>query len=220
MKDPLDLIANTADAVSAVCAEGRIVFWNEAATALFGFEPREVLGRLCSEVVAGRDEAGRLVCNAQCRSMMKALRHELVPAHDLLVRTKDGQERWVNASTVVVPSQWRDLFVLVHLYRDVTGEKKIHHLVKQLVSSVENLSLSPGDESPVHPPLSPASCALSDREREVLRLLAAGASTKAIAKQLFISPATVRNHVANILAKLDVCSRLEAVTLALRNRLV
>jgi PAS domain S-box-containing protein len=220
MKDLLSFLSNTTEAVSAVCAEGRIVFWNEAATALFGFEPREILGRLCSEVTAGRDEAGRLVCNTQCRTRTKALRHELVPAHDLLVRSKDGQERWVNASTVVVPSQWRDLFVLVHLYRDVTSEKKIHHLVKQLVCNVENLSSFPENESPAHPSLSPASCALSDREREVLRILAAGGSTKAIANQLCISPATVRNHITNILAKLDCCSRLEAVTLALRNGLV
>ncbi len=61
---------------------------------------------------------------------------------------------------------------------------------------------------------------LTDREREVLRLLAAGASTKAIAKQLFISSSTVRNHITKILAKLDVRSRLEAVTLAMRSGLI
>jgi PAS domain S-box-containing protein len=72
MNDPLDLISNTADAVSAVDAEGQIVFWNEAATALFGYEAQEVLGRLCSEVIAGRDEAGRLVCNDRRGSLSVA----------------------------------------------------------------------------------------------------------------------------------------------------
>ena len=129
MKDIFDLISNPADAVTAVDAEGRIVFWNEAAAALFGFEAQEVLGRLCSEVIAGRDESGRLVCNVHCRSRMKALRHELVPAHDLLVRTKAGEQRWVSASTVVVHSEWRDLFVLVHLYRDITREKEVQQQV-------------------------------------------------------------------------------------------
>jgi len=60
----------------------------------------------------------------------------------------------------------------------------------------------------------------SRRERDVLRLLGSGASTRTIAKKLFISPATARNHVRHILAKLQVHSRLEAVTLALRNGLI
>ena len=45
-------------------------------------------------------------------------------------------------------------------------------------------------------------------------------SSKAIAKKLFISPFTARNHIQKILAKLKVHSRLEAATFALRNRLV
>jgi DNA-binding CsgD family transcriptional regulator len=53
--------------------------------------------------------------------------------------------------------------------------------------------------------------ALSGREQEVVDLLATGTSTDDIAAKLFISPATVRNHVQSILTKTDSRSRLEAV---------
>lgn len=54
---------------------------------------------------------------------------------------------------------------------------------------------------------------LTRREREVLRLIAGGAGTEAIARALVISPQTARTHIQNILAKLQVHSRLEAAAL-------
>jgi len=61
---------------------------------------------------------------------------------------------------------------------------------------------------------------LSRRELEVLRLLAVGLDTRAAAERLHVSPATVRNHVQNIFAKLKVHSRLQAVVYASRHRLL
>lgn len=55
---------------------------------------------------------------------------------------------------------------------------------------------------------------LSDRERQVLTLVAQGRSTAEIAKSLFLSEKTVRNHLANIFDKLDVASRARAIVLA------
>ena len=52
---------------------------------------------------------------------------------------------------------------------------------------------------------------LSDRENEVLQLLASGLGTEEIADKLFIHPITVRNHVQSILKKLNVHRRLDAV---------
>ena len=54
---------------------------------------------------------------------------------------------------------------------------------------------------------------LTGREHEILRLLADGSSTSEIASELGISPMTVQSHVKNILAKLGVHSKVEAVTL-------
>jgi DNA-binding NarL/FixJ family response regulator len=51
---------------------------------------------------------------------------------------------------------------------------------------------------------------LSDREREILRLIASGSSNREIADQLFITEGTVKNHVTNILSKLDVRDRTQA----------
>ncbi|HLJ84203.1 MAG TPA: response regulator transcription factor [Candidatus Eremiobacteraceae bacterium] len=61
---------------------------------------------------------------------------------------------------------------------------------------------------------------LTPRERDVLRLLAAGTGNKSIARKLSISEHTVKFHVASILSKLDVGSRTEAVTEGVRRGLV
>lgn len=57
---------------------------------------------------------------------------------------------------------------------------------------------------------------LTNRQAEVLRLLACGNSTQTIADQLYLSPATVRKHLENIYAKIGARSRTEAVAMALR----
>jgi two-component system, NarL family, response regulator DegU len=61
---------------------------------------------------------------------------------------------------------------------------------------------------------------LSNREREVLELLAEGMSNRKIADTLFISEKTVKNHVSNILKKLSVNDRTQAVIFALKRGLV
>jgi len=58
---------------------------------------------------------------------------------------------------------------------------------------------------------------LTDREREILQLLAEGMRNEGIATQLFISPQTVQTHVRNILGKLRVHSKLEAVAFAVKH---
>ena len=66
----------------------------------------------------------------------------------------------------------------------------------------------------------PAVPALTDRETEVLRLVATGKNNREIAKDLFISENTVKNHVRNILEKLQLHSRMEAVMYAVKEKLL
>ncbi len=66
----------------------------------------------------------------------------------------------------------------------------------------------------------PGSDSLTDREREVLRLMVDGLNNAEIAEKLVVSPSTVKFHIANIFTKLGVDNRVAAVSLALQRKLV
>jgi DNA-binding NarL/FixJ family response regulator len=61
---------------------------------------------------------------------------------------------------------------------------------------------------------------LSDREIEVLKLIANGKDNAEIARELFISPKTVKNHISNILMKLQIDNRIQAAVYAVRSGIV
>ena len=61
---------------------------------------------------------------------------------------------------------------------------------------------------------------LTERERAVLALMVEGLNNTEIAERLVVSPSTIKSHVSNILSKLGVTSRTEAVALAVRHRLI
>ncbi|MGI5194665.1 helix-turn-helix transcriptional regulator [Streptomyces sp. CA-288835] len=92
-----------------------------------------------------------------------------------------------------------------------------------LLAQRARLTLTHTPGTPERSALTPADPAealgLTSRERDVLRLVAAGRSNRRIAEELFISPKTASVHVSNILAKLNVSGRGEAAALAHRLRL-
>lgn len=61
---------------------------------------------------------------------------------------------------------------------------------------------------------------LTDRERDVLKLLAEGYTNQQIAKMLVISPKTVEGHKTNLMSKLDVHNRVELVKYALKKGII
>jgi NarL family two-component system response regulator LiaR len=81
-------------------------------------------------------------------------------------------------------------------------------LLEEVARPAEGVSAAPTYEGQVE--------ALTDREVEVLRLVARGWSNRNIAHELMISEATVRTHVSHVLAKLDLSSRTQAALYALR----
>lgn len=61
---------------------------------------------------------------------------------------------------------------------------------------------------------------LTEREREVLSLMVDGLNNQKIAERLYVSPSTAKSHVSSILTKLEVSTRTEAVSYALKNKLI
>jgi DNA-binding NarL/FixJ family response regulator len=87
----------------------------------------------------------------------------------------------------------------------------------KLLSEFAMLARRDAEEEPAKHAPAPK---LTDREMEVLRLVARGMNNRDIAKELFISENTVKNHVRNILEKLQIHSRMEAVMIAVREKLI
>jgi len=87
----------------------------------------------------------------------------------------------------------------------------------KLLTEFATLARRDADEGPAKHAPAPK---LTEREMEVLRLVARGMNNRDIAKELFISENTLKNHVRNILEKLQIHSRMEAVMIAVREKLI
>lgn len=220
-KDVLDIISATADGAFAIDARGRIVMWNKAAEKILGFKSDEVVGKHCFEIVSGRDQYENMFCFQDCQVMRLAKKSEPIRNYDLLMKGKNGKSVWTNVSVMIIPGAKRNLFTMIHLFREIEQREQLEKLVRQLMDLREDLPWPEkepdGDQgnSTVAPPPR-----LTTRELEVLKLTAKGLDPQAIAEQLYISPATVRNHTQNILMKLGVHSKLEAVVYAYQNHLI
>jgi DNA-binding NarL/FixJ family response regulator len=104
------------------------------------------------------------------------------------------------------------LVAAVHIVRD--GDALLAPGITRRL--VERFATPEPRESPLHRDLA----SLTPREREVLTLVAQGLSNVEIAGRLFVSEATVKTHVARILAKLGLRDRVQAVVVAYETRLV
>jgi ATP/maltotriose-dependent transcriptional regulator MalT len=94
---------------------------------------------------------------------------------------------------------------------------------KAFVKELQRLSNYRGEDSQFSPAEIEAlstSASISPREQEVLRLISAGYSNREMANELSISESTVKTHVANIYYKLNVNSRIHAITCAKKLKLV
>lgn len=202
-------LAKMTDGVVAVDENQRILLWNKAAEKLLKVSAKKALGRYCFDIICGRDEAGTLLCRQTCRTMALAKREKPIPSADLFTLTRGGRQLWLNVS-YFVPRDTSKRITLVHIFRDISRQKATEELIRQLSTSLHSLqrppsSLGRGQERAV---------ILSQREQQVLQLIAKGVSTSTIGEQLHISRFTVRNHVQKILAKLGSHNRAEAVALA------
>ena len=96
----------------------------------------------------------------------------------------------------------------------VQGHSRISPaMASKLLTEFQAMSKRTDDRQPLAPPK------LTERELQILRLVAKGLGNRDIAQQLFISENTVKNHIRNILEKLQLHSRMEAVIYAVREKL-
>jgi NarL family two-component system response regulator LiaR len=107
-----------------------------------------------------------------------------------------------------------------YLLKDVSADELGHairaaHVGRATLSPEASQTLVEAANQPPVPGLD-----LTEREREVLSLMIEGLNNTQIAGRLTVSPSTIKSHVSNILSKLGVVSRTEAVTLALRKHIV
>ncbi len=222
MKRLFGMLSKTDDGAFVIDGRHRIIFWNPAAEAILGYTADEVAGLQCYEILGGRDEQGRTLCQRYCQIVIRAQSGEVMPNKDVYTRTRSGDGRWLNVTTLTYHSDDRAIGpVIVHLFRDATERKNHQKFVSQVLSASERLRQEENGRpvSDTGPAQSPNSD-LTDREWQVLKLLAQGLDTAEIAGSLTISPSTVRNHVQNILGKLGVHSRLEAIAFVYQRGLI
>jgi DNA-binding NarL/FixJ family response regulator len=155
-----------------------------------------------------------------------------MPRMDGIAATQEIKKRWPDAHIVILTTF--DDIELIHaglhagalgyLLKDVTSEQLAgtirmaaqgQVLLQPDIASKVFSALSPSAPPPVSKsalPVPPTDNIehLTDREREILTMVAAGASNREIAEALFITEGTVKNHLSNILSKLGVRDRTQA----------
>ncbi len=218
LRELKEMVESTADAAFAVDGAGLIVAWNAAAEAMFGLPAAEAVGKRCGQILQGMDECGP-VCSPTCSIRRAAQWRHPVSNFDMQAPTPQGTQ-WLNVSTLRANIANSTAPYSLHIVRGIDVRKRLELLVRDFIVSEAKL---PPEEARalVATTRSPARAVeLTNRELEVLRLLAKGATTGAIANQLHISRTTVNNHIQRLLHKLNAHSRLEAIRRAERAGLI
>ena len=205
-------------------------------------EDQQLLAEALSALLA-REPDMEVVGIAGSVAQAKAMARERIDVALMDYRLPDGtgaeatraiKARWPAARVVMLTALKDDETVLESIQAGADGYLTKDRAVEDVVATVRaahaGATLLPrsviiaiarrvaeardrqAERAPVEP--------LTPRELEVLRALTEGLSTPEICDRLFIAPNTLRTHVQNIMGKLRVHSKLEAVAFALRHRLV
>ena len=183
---------------------------------------------------------GEAVDGAEAVQLTKSLRPALV-LMDIQMPTMDGLEATLAISALADPPRVlilttfeRDEYVFTALRNGASGFLLKNSPPDQLLSAIRTVAagdalLAPSvtrriveefARRPVSVDQSPLMEHLTDREREVLERLGRGRTNAEIAEELFVGDATVKTHVSNVLAKLQLRDRVQAVVFAYENGVV
>jgi NarL family two-component system response regulator LiaR len=152
----------------------------------------------------------------------------LMPKTDGVTAIKEIKTRWPQIQIIALTSFKEKEYVEGalkagangYLLKDISAEELIN-AVRRAVAGQPSLSpeaaqvLIRNVSEPSQPYLE-----MTSREKEILALMVEGLSNNEIAERLFVSQSTVKFHVSNILSKLGVTGRTEAVALAVKHHLV
>ena len=207
MNELQQVFKHSTDAVFGIDAGGNICFMNSSCESLLGYSENDICDKTCASVLCGMDMHGEPVCG-DCP--VKQMATGILPFmdFDMVVKQKSGNTILVNvgANYTSAELQQKDSNVDVILsLRRINSQRLLQRMSnsnKTANGRIRRVNI------------------LTNREKEILTLASEGIKTLQIAEQKCISIETVRNHFKNILSKLGVHSRTEAVSMALRQNLI
>jgi PAS domain S-box-containing protein len=181
-----------------------MVHWDKNMESLSGVLSEEALGKSCFETVMGEGEEGQPFCAHGCAVMHLAQEGRAVSSYEMRIRTRSGRRRWVSASNLTIKTEEGPY--LVHLLRDSQGTHDALEMARGLIQ------LSSKGEAPA--PTRRNVPTLTPRQLEVLKLLSEGKNAKEIGGELYLSQATIRNHIRALFQALGAHSQLEVLAKA------
>jgi len=210
------LVRDICDAAFVCDGGGRLNGWNVGAEQLLGYPAEAVLGKRCHDVICGKDLFGNRYCRRDCNVRQMIRRREAIHSFEFQVHDASRQLIPV-ACSVLALCETPDCcaFDVLHVLQPVDQGKEANYVPIQRPACSNDLPPQAQNDPP-----STKRARLTRREVEVLRLLAQGCSPSEIVNSLSISLSTVRTHIENILRKLKVHNKLQAVVLAQHQHLI
>lgn len=223
--ETLELVTQQMAAAVTRCSRDFRYLWaNQACAELLQRPVDQIIGRRIADVL------GKATFESLRHHFDRVLRGEKV-SYEEQVNYRGVGRRWISATYIPARDSRGAVDGWVAVILDITDrkqlEEKLHQSQERLTAGIASAmgaiegyvrtgragSEETGNTASLESRRRRLQ-SLTPRERQILRLLASGASTSRMAESLNVSETTVRNHVQNVFTKLEVHSRVECVALA------
>jgi NarL family two-component system response regulator LiaR len=210
----------TANPIGVLIVDDHMVVRSGLSAVLSVFDDLKLLGE------AGDGEEAVFMCKKLHPDVI--LMDLLMPRMDGVAAIKAIKEQWPEVKIIALTSFKEKEYVEGALKAGAVGYLLKNVSADELADAIRRAAAGQPSLSPeaaqvliqnVNEPVKPG-WDLTEREHEILMLMVDGLSNSEIASRLFVSQSTVKFHVSNVLSKLGVTSRTEAVALAVKNNLV